>query len=82
MKGGRVEIIYFYSDLYENKGKLSRLIRKIQHQRKDVRIQLVNVDDPKNEELTELYDVNTIPLLIFLTSDGKNSREKISAIIR
>ncbi|MCS7120036.1 MAG: hypothetical protein RMJ07_02820 [Nitrososphaerota archaeon] len=71
MKNKKVEIIYFYSDVYESGGKLSRLIKKLQQQRGDIQIHLINVDDPKNENLTELYSVNTVPLMIFLTPEGQ-----------
>jgi len=67
----KVEIVYFYSDLYENERKLSKLTRKLTQKNKDIQIRLVNVDDPHNEELTGLYDVNTVPLIIFLTPKGE-----------
>lgn len=31
----------------------------------------INVDDPKNEELVERYNVSPIPTIVFLTSDGQ-----------
>jgi len=67
----KVEIMYFYSDMYENEKNLSEITRKISQQRKDIQIRLVNIDDPRNEELAELYGVNMVPLLIFLTPEGE-----------
>jgi len=67
----KVEIVYFYSDLYENEKNLSELTRKLSRKRKDIRIRLVNIDDPRNEELTELYGVSMVPLIVFLTPRGE-----------
>lgn len=70
MSNRKVEIVYFYSDLYENEKNLSELSRKLSRKRRYIQIRLVNIDDPRNEELTELYGVSMVPLLIFLTSRG------------
>lgn len=67
----KVEIMYFYSDLYENEKTLSRLSKKLSRKRKDIEIRLVNIDDPGNEELTEVYGVSMVPLIIFLTPRGE-----------
>jgi len=67
----KVEIVYFYSDLYENEKNLSELTKKLSRKRKDIQIRLVNIDDPRNEELTELYGVSMVPLIIFLTPRGE-----------
>jgi len=67
----KVEIMYFYSDMCEDERSLSRLTRKLSQKRKDIQIRLVNIDDPGNEQLTELYGVNTVPLIIFLTPRGE-----------
>jgi hypothetical protein len=67
----KVEIMYFYSDVCENERTLSKLSKKLSQSRKDIQIRLVNIDDPGNEGLTELYDVNTVPLIIFLTPGGE-----------
>jgi len=67
----KVEIMYFYSDMYESEKSLSRLTKKLGRSRKDIEVRLVNIDDPGNEELTELYGVNTVPLIIFLTPKGE-----------
>lgn len=72
----RVEIIYFYSDLYENKKSLMSLVRKLKERRKDISIRLVNIEDPGNTQLTELYDVNSVPLMIFLTHEGEVASRK------
>ena len=71
MSEGKVEIMYFYSDIQENKKNLSEITRKLGQKRKDIEIRLVNVDEPGNEEITELYGVNMVPLLIFLNSKGE-----------
>lgn len=70
-----VEILYFYSDLYENKRVLLSIVKKLQR-RKSIRVRLINVEDPKNEELTEAYDVNSVPLIVFLTSGGEVASRK------
>jgi len=67
----KVEIMYFYSDMCESEKSLSRLTKKLGRSRKDIEVRLVNIDDPGNEELTELYGVNTVPLIIFLTPKGE-----------
>jgi len=63
--------MYFYSDLYENEKKLWRLSRKLNKERSDIKIRLVNVEDPKNEDLTEVYGINMVPIIIFLTPKGE-----------
>lgn len=75
MADEKVEIIYFYSDLYESKRSLIPLMRRLQR-RKNIRVRLINVEDPENTELTELYDVNNVPLLIFLTPNGEVAARK------
>jgi len=67
----KVEIIYFYSDIHEDEDELSDISRKLAQKRRDIHIHLINIDDPRNEELTELYEVNIVPLLIFLTPRGE-----------
>ena len=67
----KVEIMYFYSDLYENERSLSKLSKKLSQARKDIQIRLVNIDNPENDELTEMYGVNMVPLIIFLTPKGE-----------
>lgn len=70
MSEEKIEIIYFYSDLYESKRNLLPIVRKLQ-KRKNIRIRLVNIEDPENEELAEVYGVNSIPLIVFLTPKGE-----------
>jgi len=67
----KVEIIYFYSDLHEDEDELSNISRRISRKRRDINIHLINIDDPRNEELTQLYEVNIVPLLVFLTPRGE-----------
>jgi len=67
----KVEIIYFYSDMHEDEDELSSISRKIAQKRRDINIHLINIDDPRNEELTQLYEVNIVPLLVFLTPKGE-----------
>jgi len=67
----KVEIIYFYSDMHEDEDELSNVSRKISQKRSDISIHLINIDDPRNEELTQLYEVNMVPLLVFLTPRGE-----------
>ncbi len=71
MRDRKIEIMYFYSDLYENRKGLSKLSRKIRQKREDIMIRLVNVEDPENEELAELYRVNMVPVMVFLTLKGE-----------
>ena len=75
-KGKKVEIMYFYSDLYESKRRLLPIIKKLRRKRKDVRVRLINVEDPENDELTEFYGVNIVPLIIFLTPEGEVATRK------
>jgi len=67
----KVEIIYFYSDMHEDEDELSSISKKLAQKRRDIHIHLINIDDPRNEELTELYEVNIVPLLVFLTPRGE-----------
>jgi len=67
----KVEIIYFYSDIHEDENELSDISKKLAQKRRDIHIHLINIDDPRNEELTELYEVNIVPLLVFLTPRGE-----------
>ncbi len=76
MSNRKVEVMYFYSDLYENEKKLSELTRKLSRKRKDIQIRLVNIDDPRNEDLTELYGVSMVPLIVFLTPRGEIAARK------
>ena len=71
MNDKKVEIIYFYSDVHEDEDELSNISRKLAQKRRDIHIHLINIDDPRNEELTELYEVNIVPLLVFLTPRGE-----------
>jgi len=66
----KIEIMYFYSDLYENERKLSKLCRSLNKERRDIRIRLVNVEDPENGDVTKLYDINMVPVMVFLTPEG------------
>lgn len=76
MSDEKVEIIYFYSDFYESKRSLIPLTRRLQKKRKDIRVRLINVEDPENIDLTEFYNVNNVPLLIFLTPNGEVAARK------
>ena len=71
MSDRKVEVMYFYSDMYENRRSLSKLRKKLSQKRSDIQIRLVNIDDPGNEELTELYGVDIVPVIIFLTAKGE-----------
>ncbi|MFQ6095563.1 MAG: hypothetical protein ACE5NN_05420 [Candidatus Bathyarchaeia archaeon] len=71
MTSKKIEIMYFYSDLYESERKLSRLCKSLSKERKDIKIKLVNVEDPENEDVTRLYSVNMVPVMIFLTPKGE-----------
>ncbi|MEM2341503.1 MAG: thioredoxin family protein [Candidatus Bathyarchaeia archaeon] len=72
----KVEIIYFYSDLYESRRSLLPIIRRLQKKRKDIHIHLINIEEPENSELAELYNVNSVPLIIFLTPKGEVATRK------
>ncbi|MBS7648216.1 MAG: hypothetical protein QXK89_08835 [Candidatus Bathyarchaeia archaeon] len=76
MSEEKVEIMYFYSDIYESKRNLLPIVRKIQGRRKDIRVRLVNVEDPENTELAEVYNVSRVPLVIFLTPKGEIASRK------
>ncbi len=71
MSEKKVEVMYFYSDIHENERKLSKITKKLGQERKDIHIRLVNIDDPGNNELAELYGVSTVPFLVFLTPKGE-----------
>ena len=71
MSDKKVEIIYFYSDIHEDEDELSSISKKLAQKRRDIHIHLINIDDPRNEELTELYEVDIVPLLVFLTPRGE-----------
>ncbi len=70
MKRKKIEVMYFYSDLYESERTLSKLCRDLNKKRRDIEIRLVNVEDPENEDITRLYDINVIPVMVFLTPNG------------
>ena len=71
MSRKKIEIMYFYSDHYESERKLSRLCKSLNKERSDIRIKLVNVENPENEDMTKLYSVNVVPVMIFLTPEGE-----------
>jgi len=71
LSGKKVEIIYFYSNINEDEDELSIISRRISRKRRDIDIHLINVDDPRNEELTQLYEVDIVPMLVFLTPKGE-----------
>lgn len=71
MSRRKIEIVYFYSDLYESKRRLSKICRSLNKEREDVRIRLVNVEEPDNEDVTKLYNINMIPVMVFLTPKGE-----------
>lgn len=71
MSENKIEVMYFYSDFNENEKILFNIRNKIRKERKDIEIRLVNIDDPGNKELTDVYRVNSVPLLVFLTPKGK-----------
>ncbi|MEM2454403.1 MAG: hypothetical protein QXL85_00870 [Candidatus Bathyarchaeia archaeon] len=78
-KKKKVEIIYFYSSLYESKRSLLPIVKRLRRERKDLNIRLINIDEPENVELMELYNVNSVPLVIFLTPKGDvASRKSVS----
>lgn len=77
----KIEVIYFYSSLYENKKSLLLAVKKLRRERKDINVRLVDIDDPENIELAEHYNVNSVPLVIFLTPKGTiASRKSISLL--
>jgi thioredoxin-like negative regulator of GroEL len=71
----KLEVMYFYSEVYENKKNLSKICTKISKS-KDIQIRLVNIDDPVNENLTEIFDVNMVPMIIFFTPKGDVAAKK------
>lgn len=78
-KRKKVEVMYFYSSLYEDKESLLLMVRKLRKERKDVKIRLIDIEDPENVKLTEIYNVNSVPLVIFLSPNGiVASRKNIS----
>jgi len=70
MSRRKIEIMYFYSHLYENRRNLTRLCKDLNRDRRDIRVRLVNIEDPGNEEIAKLYDINMIPVMVFLTPEG------------
>ena len=80
MSRRKIEIMYFYSDLYESERKLSEIRKSLNKERKDIRIQLVNVEDPENEDVTKLYDVNMVPVMVFLTPEGEIAARRRSPL--
>ncbi|MBS7605728.1 MAG: thioredoxin domain-containing protein [Candidatus Bathyarchaeia archaeon] len=79
MEEKKIEIIYFYSSLYESKRSLLPIVKKLRRARKNLNVRLINVDEPENVDLVELYNVNSVPLMIFLTPKGEvASRKSIS----
>jgi len=71
MSNRKIEVMYFYSDLYESERKLSRLCKNLSQERRDMKVRLVNVEDPENEDITRLYDVSVVPVMVFLTPNGE-----------
>ncbi len=71
MSRQKIEIVYFYSDLYESERKLSRLCKSLNKERGDIRVRLINVEDPENDDMTKLYDVNMVPVMVFFTPKGE-----------
>lgn len=57
--------------MHEDEGELSSISKKLAQKRRDINIHLINIDDPRNEELAQLYEVNIVPLLVFLTPRGE-----------
>jgi hypothetical protein len=72
----KVEILYFYSDSDESEVNLTNLRDEINTKRADMLIQLINIEDPANVELTELFNVEIVPFIVFLTSKGKIAARK------
>lgn len=71
MNREKIEIMYFYSELYESKRELSQFCKSFNEEMSDIRISLVNVEDPENEDMTKLYSVNMVPVMVFLTTKGE-----------
>jgi DNA-binding MarR family transcriptional regulator len=71
MNRKKIEIMYFYSELYENKRELSQFCRSLNKEKGDIRINLVNVEDPENDDVTKHYSVNMVPVMVFLTPKGE-----------
>ncbi|MCX8170617.1 MAG: hypothetical protein N3E47_01410 [Candidatus Bathyarchaeota archaeon] len=76
VKKEKIEIMYFYSDIYENKRNLLPIVRRLRRKRSDIRIRLINVEDPENEHIAENYGVKSVPLVIFLTPMGEVASRK------
>ncbi|MEM3715616.1 MAG: thioredoxin family protein [Candidatus Bathyarchaeia archaeon] len=76
VKKEKIEIMYFYSDLYESRRSLLPIVKKLKRKRPDIRVHLINVEDPENEDLTENYGVKSVPLVIFLTPKGEVASRK------
>ena len=75
-----IEIMYFYSNLYESERKLTKICKSFSKKRRDVRIRLVDVEDPENEDVTKLYDVNMVPVMVFLTPEGEVAARRHSPL--
>ncbi|MEM1606733.1 MAG: thioredoxin family protein [Candidatus Bathyarchaeia archaeon] len=76
VKKEKIEIMYFYSDLYESRRSLLPIVKKLKRKRPDIRVHLIDVEDPENEDLTENYGVKSVPLVIFLTPKGEVASRK------
>ncbi|MEM1515256.1 MAG: hypothetical protein QXH24_04310 [Candidatus Bathyarchaeia archaeon] len=76
----KIEVIYFYSSLHESKQSLLPIVRKLRGEKKNINVRLVDIDEPRNVELTELYNVNRVPLVIFLTPEGAVASRKSTSL--
>jgi len=76
MERRKIKIMYFYSDLYESARKLSQISKRIREEIRGIKIHLVNVEDSSNDDITELYGVSAVPVMIFLTSEGEVAARK------
>lgn len=73
---GKVEIMYFYSSFYESKKNLLPIVKRLRKERKDINVRLIDIEEPGNAELAGLYNVNSVPLVIFLTPKGDIASRK------
>jgi hypothetical protein len=80
MNRQKIKIMYFYSDLYESARKLSKLSKRIREEIGSVKIHLVNIEDSSNEDITELYGVSAVPVMIFLTSNGEVAARRSASL--
>jgi hypothetical protein len=71
MSRRKIEIMYFYSDIYESERKLSRLSKNLNKEKNNIRIRLVNIEDPENEDVTRSYDINMVPVMVFFNPKGE-----------